>query len=149
MRERDEARAELRNRRADFDRGIQEQNELRMRTEATVERLRAAQQIPDVGPVTRDEEGQLRIDGTLCYQQPDAGSAALRYQAATRLAMAAFLDAEAVDHTHDDEAAVRHALDCAQSFINEHNEFSSDDVIRCAVRAAFQHRARNGQEAGQ
>jgi len=64
---------------------------------AEVERLRAAQPaLPDVGHVTRDEDGTIQVDGydfVDCDLPHDSGL--IRAAAARTLAVAAFLDAEA------------------------------------------------------
>lgn len=48
-------------------------------------------------------------------------------------------------YTPEDEAAITHALGCAQSFVNEHSEYTPTDVLRATARAALQYRARTSE----
>ncbi|ABS03230.1 hypothetical protein [Kineococcus radiotolerans] len=77
---------------------------------AEVERLHAAQQLPDVGPVTRDDglPGGFWVDGVHFAEWPRREY--LR-EGARYLAVAAFLDAEVADTSSDDEAAIEALAD--------------------------------------
>lgn len=105
VRERDEARTEVQDWRLHQEQTARERDALM----ATVERLRAAPQLPDVGPVTRRSKwgsGDLEVDGVTATSENGAASyregaeKTLRL-AARQFAVAAFLEAEAADPTPD------------------------------------------------
>lgn len=109
-RERDEARAEVERLRAALEKvaeavGVPKGDRALDSIRKGIERLRAAQQLPDVGPVTRGLRGHLWIDGYE-FSGPDQLDGHEQH-ALRELAMVhagrAFLDAEAADTSSDDE----------------------------------------------
>lgn len=156
--ERDEARAELEQfinggGHAAWDTVSARDDEI-VSLKAEVERLRAAQPVlPDVGTPIRHANGALEVpvnpgDWTMSRHYENRKHAA----EAAACALAALrqfdrLDAEKADTTTDG-AAVRHAVASVESFIADHDEFSTADVVRVAARAALQHRSRAGAGDG-
>lgn len=112
--------------------------------DAALERLRAAQQLPDVGPARRSRRF-IEVDGH--SYADDYGPGDFRLRAARLLAVAAFLDAEAADTSSDDDdpdEALARKLKV---------EYATGPDIGRWVRVAAMARdellrARGGQEAG-
>ncbi|ABS03231.1 hypothetical protein [Kineococcus radiotolerans] len=120
------------------------------RAEDELHRLRAAQQLPDAGPVERRPEGFLV--GGIWSAHANAEAHVERLKAARLLAVAALLDAEATGPSSDNEDAVSKTI---REYIDVVRKGPGDVVRRSFVAmdlerrldAAEAHRARTSQEA--
>lgn len=134
VRERDEARTDAAHSERWQERALQ--------AEAKVERLRAAQQLPDVGPVTRDAGRHLLTVDQISYAASTSAEEYRRW-AARNIALAAFLDAEAADTSSDDEVeTVARVL--LEHGVTDDEGHGTVAEVAIAVRDAL--RARGGQE---
>lgn len=115
--------------------------------DGSVERLRAAQQLPDVGPVTPVENAGFVFGQTADYCLRPKTAQVARVRAAQWLAVAAFLDTEADDTISDDDEVTEASV--ISDALYDHLGFAAGAVADDIVRALDALRARGGQEAGQ